>query len=265
MKGAPQYDAASMIWQARADLPDEWKQELLEHYMNALEEVLDHPIDRNIFVAQYYGYALIRLLQVLGAYGFRGLFERKAQFLSAIPQALQNLKWFIEHRPLGIHVPEFKRMLNVVVNDEIIARFTPPKASEDTPLEVHVHSFSFKKNGYPEDDSENGGGFVFDMRGILNPGRIDEYKKLSGKDKEVMDFLEQKTRMPEFLNSVFDMVDISVEDYLKRGFSKLMVNFGCTGGQHRSVYAAEQTARHLRNKYKVKTVVTHINSDNWVK
>jgi aminoglycoside/choline kinase family phosphotransferase len=265
MKGAPQYDAASMIWQARADLPDEWKQELLEHYMNALEEVLEHPIDRNIFVAQYYGYALIRLLQVLGAYGFRGLFERKAQFLSAIPQALQNLKWFIEHRPLGIHVPEFKRMLNVVVNDDIIARFTPPKADESTPLVVYVSSFSFKKNGYPEDDSENGGGFVFDMRGIHNPGRIDEYKPLNGKDKEVMDFLEQKTRMPEFLNSVFDLVDISVEDYLKRGFSKLMVNFGCTGGQHRSVYAAEQTARHLRNKYKVKTVVQHINEANWVR
>jgi hypothetical protein len=233
--------------------------------MTSLEEVLGHPIDRNIFVAQYYGYVLIRLLQVLGAYGFRGLFERKAQFLSSIPQALRNLKWFITNRPLAIHVPEFKRMLNLVVDDAVIARFDPPKADENTPLVVEVNSFSFKKNGYPKDDSDNGGGFVFDMRGILNPGRIDEYKTLTGKDKEVMDYLEQKTRMPEFLNSVWDMVDISVEDYLQRGFSKLMVNFGCTGGQHRSVYAAEQTARHLRNKYKVKTVVTHINSENWVK
>ncbi len=254
MRGAPQYDAASMIWQARADLPDDWKQDLLNHYMDSLEEVLGHPID-----------PLIRLLQVLGAYGFRGLFERKAQFLSSIPQALSNLKWFITHRPLGIHVPEFKRMLNVVVGDDIIARFSPPRANDSTPLVVQVNSFSFKQNGYPEDDSENGGGFVFDMRGILNPGRIEEYKKLTGKDKEVSDFLEQKTRMPEFLNSVFDLVDISVEDYLKRGFSKLMVNFGCTGGQHRSVYAAEQTARHLRNKYKVKTVVTHMNAENWVR
>jgi len=265
MKGAPQYDAASMIWQARADLPDDWKQDLLQHYMTSLEEVLGHPIDRNIFVAQYYGYVLIRLLQVLGAYGFRGLFERKAQFLSSIPQALRNLKWFITNRPLAIHVPEFKRMLNLVVDDTVIARFDPPKADENTPLVVEVNSFSFKKNGYPKDNSDNGGGFVFDMRGILNPGRIDEYKTLTGKDKEVMDYLEQKTRMPEFLNSVWDMVDISVEDYLQRGFSKLMVNFGCTGGQHRSVYAAEQTARHLRNKYKVKTVVKHINSENWVK
>lgn len=265
MKGAPQYDAASMIWQARANLPDDWKQDLLQHYMTSLEEVLAHPIDRNIFVAQYYGYVLIRLLQVLGAYGFRGLFERKAQFLSSIPQALRNLKWFIANRPLAIHVPEFKRMLNLVVDDAVIARFDPPKADENTPLVVEITSFSYKKNGYPKDDSDNGGGFVFDMRGILNPGRIDEYKTLTGKDKEVMDYLEQKTRMPEFLNSVWDILDISVEDYLQRGFSKLMVNFGCTGGQHRSVYAAEQTARHLRNKYKVKTVVKHINSEHWVK
>jgi aminoglycoside/choline kinase family phosphotransferase len=265
MKGAPQYDVASMIWQARAELPDAWKQELLEHYMQALEAVLQHPIDRSIFVSQYYGYVLIRLLQVLGAYGFRGLFERKAQFLSSIPLALRNLKWFIENRPLAIHVPEFKRMLHVLVSDEIIARFDPPKADEHTPLVVHVTSFSFKNNGYPKDDSDNGGGFVFDMRGILNPGRVDEYKKLTGRDKEVMDFLEQKTRMPEFLNSVWDLVDITVEDYLKRGFSKLMINFGCTGGQHRSVYAAEQTARHLRNKYRVKTVVQHLNADNWVR
>jgi aminoglycoside/choline kinase family phosphotransferase len=265
MKGAPQYDAASMIWQARANLPDDWKQELLHHYMDSLEEVLGDKIDRTIFVSQYYGYVLIRLLQVLGAYGFRGLFERKAQFLSSIPLALQNLKWFIENRPLAIHVPEFKRMLHVVVGEDIIARFDPPKANEETPLVIELNSFSFLKNGYPKDESSNGGGFVFDMRGILNPGRIDEYKKLTGKDKEVIDYLEQKTRMPEFLNSVFDMVDINVEDYLKRGFQKLMVNFGCTGGQHRSVYAAEQTARHLRNKYKVKTVVKHLNSENWVK
>jgi aminoglycoside/choline kinase family phosphotransferase len=263
MKGAPQYDAASMIWQARANLPDDWKQELLHDYMGALEEVLGEKIDRSIFVSQYYGYVLIRLLQVLGAYGFRGLFERKAQFLSSIPLALQNLKWFITNRPLGIHVPEFKRMLQVVVGDDIIARFDPPKANEDTPLVVEVNSFSFIKNGYPKDESSNGGGFVFDMRGILNPGRIEEYKIQTGKDKAVMDYLEQKTRMPEFLNSVWDMVDITVEDYLKRGFQKLMVNFGCTGGQHRSVYAAEQTARHLRNKYKVKTVVKYLNSENW--
>jgi aminoglycoside/choline kinase family phosphotransferase len=265
MKGAPQYDAASMIWQARANLPEEWKQELLLHYMDSLDELLPQPMDRTVFTGQYYGYVLIRLLQVLGAYGFRGLFERKAQFLSSIPQALVNLRWFIQNKPLGIHVPEFLRMLQYCVSDEVITQFDPPKATDDTPLTVRINSFSFLKNGYPVDESGNGGGFVFDCRGILNPGRIDQYKTQSGRDKEVIDYLEQTTRMPEFLNSVYDMTDICVEDYIKRGFESLVINFGCTGGQHRSVYAAEQTARHLRNKYKVRTEVNHLNQENWRK
>jgi RNase adaptor protein for sRNA GlmZ degradation len=154
--------------------------------------------------------------------------------------------------------------LRLVVSDEIVERFVAPQAQADTPLLIEVNSFSYKK-GIPPDNSPNGGGFVFDMRSILNPGRFDDYKTLNGKDKPVQDFLEQRTRMNEYLNSVWDLVDIAVEDYLKRGFSHLMINFGCTGGQHRSVYAAEQTARHLRNKYKVKLVLTHTNTANWFK
>ncbi|TAD86250.1 MAG: hypothetical protein EAY75_09080 [Bacteroidetes bacterium] len=265
MKGAPQYDAASMIWQARANLPNEWKQDLLNHYMDSLDALLPEKMDRNIFIGQYYGYVLIRMLQVLGAYGFRGLFERKAHFLASIPLALSNLKWFIENRPLSIILPEFMRMLKICVSPAILEQFTPPTANPDTPLTVHINSFSYKKNGYPQDDSANGGGFVFDCRGILNPGRITQYKTQSGQDREVVDYLEQETKMPSFLNSAWDLVDISVEEYLKRGFDRIMINFGCTGGQHRSVYAAEQTARHLRNKYKVKTVVNHLNKNNWLK
>jgi RNase adaptor protein for sRNA GlmZ degradation len=151
-----------------------------------------------------------------------------------------------------------------MVSEEMIQRFETIKADESTPLVVKINSFSYKK-GLPVDESENGGGFVFDMRGILNPGRFDEYKTFCGKDKCVIDFLEQRTKMQDFLNSVFDLVDISVEDYLKRGFKNLMINFGCTGGQHRSVYAAEQTARHLKNKYKVKVELNHMNEQNWVK
>ncbi len=265
MKGAPQYDVASMLWQARANLSDEWKSDLFNGYMDSLDQYLAKPMNREVFRTQYYGYVLIRLLQVLGAYGFRGLFERKAHFLASIPMALRNLKWFVENRLLGIHTPEFRKVLELVVSDEIIEKFTPAQAREESPLTVYINSFSFIKNGYPDDESENRGGFVFDCRGILNPGRIDTYKKQSGKDRDVVDFLEQQTRMPEFLNSVFDIVDINVEDYLNRGFKRLMVNFGCTGGQHRSVYAAEQTARHLRNKYKVTTVVDHMNEENWKK
>lgn len=261
MFGAPQYDAASMIWQARAELSNDWKKELLESYIDSLEEVLNAKINRATFTSQYYGFVLIRLLQVLGAYGFRGLFERKAQFLTSIPLALRNLKWFIENQPLQEPLPEFMRMLNFIVSDEVIGRFETPKATADTPLVVYLNSFSYKLSGYPADPSANGGGYVFDCRGLLNPGRLEKFKTLTGKDKEVIDYLEQNTRMPDFLKAVYSLVDINVEDYLQRGFNSLVINFGCTGGQHRSVYAAEQTARHLRNKYRVKTVLQHIEQE----
>ncbi|HAI83588.1 MAG TPA: hypothetical protein DCL43_07965 [Chitinophagaceae bacterium] len=263
MQGALQYDVASLLWQAKAELPETWKVQLLNYYIDEVEQLLQRPIDRNTFTSQYNGYVLIRLLQVLGAYGFRGLFERKAHFLASIPLALQNLKWFLANCRVGISVPEFEQLLQFVTSDSIIAQFTPTQANEQTPLVIEVNSFSYKK-GIPKDHSENGGGFVFDMRGILNPGRFDEYKHLSGKDKLVQDFLEQRTKMNEFLNSVWDLVDVNVENYLSRGFEHLQINFGCTGGQHRSVYAAEQTARHLKNKYKVKVQLTHTNQANWV-
>jgi len=256
MKGAPQYDAASMLWQARANLPDEWKNDLLEDYMSAFENIIKIPLDRNVFRSQYNGYVLIRLLQVLGAYGFRGLFERKAHFLTSIPLALKNLRSFIENQSIGISLPEFRRVLDICITDDIINQFTPLQAGDDTPLLVKINSFSYR-NQIPDDNSGNGGGFVFDCRGILNPGRFEEFKMFTGRDKKVKDFLEQQTRMNEFLNSVFDIVDITVEEYIRRGFESLMISFGCTGGQHRSVYAADALARHLRNKFKVKIALNH--------
>ena len=257
MKGAPQYDVASMIWQARANLPDKWKYDLLEDYIDAFETTINKSVNRSIFQSQYNGYVLIRLLQVLGAYGFRGLFERKAQFLTSIPLALRNLRDFFEHQSVGISVPEFRKVLDMCVADEIIQQFTPTQATEQTPLLVKICSFSYRKQ-IPQDDSGNGGGFVFDCRGILNPGRVDSMKTQTGRDKEVKDFLEQQTQMPDFLNSVFDVVDITVEEYIKRGFESLMISFGCTGGQHRSVYAADALTRHLKNKFKVKIELNHI-------
>lgn len=264
MKGAPQYDVASMLWQARANLTDEWKKNLLEDYMASFEKLTGQPINKNIFRSQYNGYVLIRLLQVLGAYGFRGLFERKAQFLTSIPLALRNLKDFFKNQSFGISVPAFEKVLNMCVADEIITQFTPTQANEQTPLVVKICSFSYKKE-LPPDNSGNGGGFVFDCRGILNPGRIDSMKTQTGRDKDVQDFLEQQTKMPEFLNSIMDIVDITVEEYIKRGFESLMVSFGCTGGQHRSVYAADVMARHLKNKFRVKVELSHLVQDqkNW--
>src|SRR5438128_7763264 len=125
-----------MLWQARANLPDEWKEGLLNDYMDSFEQIIGTKIDCDIFKSQYNGYVLIRLLQVLGAYGFRGLFERKAQFLTSIPQALKNLKWFIDNNNMGISVPEFKKVLTICIDDEIIQRFTPLQADETTPLVV---------------------------------------------------------------------------------------------------------------------------------
>lgn len=264
MKGAPQYDVASMLWQARANLSVEWKENLLADYMNSLDDITKAPLDKNIFRSQYNGYVLIRLLQVLGAYGFRGLFERKAQFLTSIPLALNNLKTFFEKQSIGITVPEFRKVLQLCISHEIIEQFTPLQADENTALVIKINSFSYRK-GIPEDISGHGGGFVFDCRGILNPGRMEQFKTQHGRDKAVKDFIEQQTKMQEYLNSVFDIVDITVEDYIRRRFANLMISFGCTGGQHRSVYAADALARHLKNKFKVKIELKHIEQDekNW--
>jgi len=265
MRGALQYDVASLLWQARAELPEDWKTNLLEYYIDEANKLLETPADKNIFVAQYNGYVLIRLLQVMGAYGFRGLFERKAQFLTSIPLALRNLKALTENQRMGIAVPTFEKCLRFCVSDEVVNRFEPLRATDQTPLVVEINSFSYRK-GIPPDATDNGGGFVFDCRGILNPGRFEEFKKITGRDKPVKDFLEQRTKMPDFLNSVFDIVDISVSDYIHRGFARLMVSFGCTGGQHRSVYAADALARHLKNKFNVKIDLHHLiqDSKNWV-
>ncbi len=161
-------------------------------------------------------------------------------------------------------MPEFERLLSLITTEEIISRFENLRATNNTPLVVTINSFSYR-NGIPADTSDNGGGFVFDMRGIFNPGRFEQYKKLSGLDKEVKDFLEQQTLMPDLLNNLYNIIDISVEEYIKRGFESLQINFGCTGGQHRSVYAAEAVARHLRNKFGVKIILNHTNTDKWVR
>jgi len=265
MKGAPQYDLASLLWQAKANLSAEWKEKLLNDYLDALDTEIGTPVNRTVFRSQFNGYVLIRLLQVLGAYGFRGLLERRAHFLTSIPLALSNLKTYLSKQTIGIALPEFLKVLNFCISDEIVKRFTPTQATESTPLVVKICSFSYRGEA-PKDSSTNGGGFVFDCRGIVNPGRVEQMKTQTGRDKPVKDFLEQQTLMPDFLNSVYNLVDITVEEYIKRGFESLMVSFGCTGGQHRSVYAADALARHLRNKFKVKVELRHLVQDakNWV-
>lgn len=265
MQGALQYDMASLLWQARASLPYEWRDELLHYYFEQANDLLGSSLHKKDFFDSYDGFVLIRMLQTLGAYGFRGLFERKHYFISSIPFGLKNLKWFMENKKIPIRLPELQKLLFAITDEKIIAKFDIPKASADCPLTVNIKSFSYKC-GIPEDESDNGGGFVFDCRGILNPGRLDEYKILTGRDTPVQEFLLHKTQMPTFLQHVYSLVDISVEDYIKRGFSSLCVNFGCTGGQHRSVYAADKLAQHLKEKFGVKTVVVHREQEkkNWI-
>jgi aminoglycoside/choline kinase family phosphotransferase len=265
MQGALQYDVSSMLWQAKAALPYEWRDELVNYYFDRANDLLNNQLNRKDFLDNYHGFVLIRMLQTLGAYGFRGLFERKAHFISSIPFALKNLKWFLENKKIPIRLPELEKVLEAMVSDDVIHRFENVKATKESKLIVNISSFSYK-SGLPEDPSGNGGGFIFDCRGILNPGRFEQYKKLTGRDKEVQDFLIYRTEMPVFLQHVCSMVDISVNDYLQRNFDSLTIGFGCTGGQHRSVFAADSLAKHLQQKFGVKVEVKHIVQDakNWI-
>jgi aminoglycoside/choline kinase family phosphotransferase len=265
MQGALQYDIASLLWQARAQLPYQWREELVEYYFEQVNSQLKGQLDKKEFLDNYDGFVLIRMLQTLGAYGFRGLFERKQHFLSSIPFALKNLKWFLDNKEIPLRLPALQKLLHAILDESVTKKFEPITANEDSKLVIHINSFSYKK-GVPQDLFGNGGGYVFDCRGILNPGRIEEYKIQTGRDKPVQEFLLQKTNMPAFLQHIFGTIDISVEDYLKRDFVGLTVSFGCTGGQHRSVFAADSLALHLQEKYKVKTVVCHIEQEakGWI-
>jgi aminoglycoside/choline kinase family phosphotransferase len=262
-KGALQYDVASLLYQAKGGVPNDVKKAVFEHYLDKVESLI--PVDRDFFTDQYYGYVLIRCLQALGAYGFRGLYERREHFLSSIPFAIDQMEQILGMIKLPVRLPELFKCLELICKSEQFEGFDKKKYA-NSPLTVKVQSFSYKKTGYPKDETENGGGFAFDCRFIENPGRYDEYKKLTGRDKPVIDFLKTNGEMDTFLNNVYGIVDKSVENYLERGFANLAINFGCTGGQHRSVYAADQVARHLTDKYGVKIELNHIEQEkkNWV-
>lgn len=264
MQGPPYYDVASLLWQAKAQLPQEWKEELLRYYLSKLQETPSARIDELHFRKSYVQFVLLRLLQVLGAYGFRGLLEKKPHFISSIAPALKNLEAFLSDNPSLPNYPQLRKLLEQLSSPNMQAIYAVDEPVKNNPtLSIEINSFSFK-NGYPKDKTEHGGGYVFDCRGILNPGRFEEYKHLTGQDKSVQDFLEQQTKMPVFLEHCFAAISISVEDYLKRGFDHLPISFGCTGGQHRSVFAAERLAAFLKEKYGITAQVTHLNKKKWV-
>jgi aminoglycoside/choline kinase family phosphotransferase len=253
-KGALQYDVASLLYDAKANIPENIRKELLDFYITELNKKMNYNGDD--FVSHYYGFVYIRLMQAMGAYGFRGFYEKKEHFLQSIPPALKNLGYLLENAPLKVELPTLTHTLKLVAQSELLQQIS----SDSSALTVSINSFSYKR-GIPVDLSGNGGGFVFDCRALHNPGRYEQYKDKTGKDIEVITFLEQEPDVDTFLKNVFAIVDQSVATYTKRSFKNLMVSFGCTGGQHRSVYCAERLAAYLTGRPKVKVALRHVEQE----
>ena len=249
-KGALQYDIASLLFDGKADLPPELRRQLLDHYLDCLAGFID--LNRDAFMEHYYAYVYVRILQALGAYGFRGFYERKPHFLESVPYALKNLRWLADHVKLPIALPALLDALERMSASEKLQNLAASPAG----LTVRIFSFSFHHER-PADGAGHGGGFVFDARSLPNPGREEQFRQLTGKDAAVIAYLDRHESAREFLSHAVSLVDSSVAAYQRRGFSNLMVSFGCTGGQHRSVYLAEQLARHLRGTAGVEVVVRH--------
>lgn len=249
-KGPLQYDVASLLYDAKADIPEPVRGMLLDEYLTNLAGLL--PGKRNDFLRYYDGFVLIRILQALGAYGFRGYYEKKSHFLQSIPYAIQNIRHLLQRNRIPVRLPALTALLNQLTENPPLVPVSGLKSN----LVVTINSFSYKGN-LPADLSGNGGGFVFDCRALPNPGRYDQYKELTGKDQPVFDFLKKEIEVEEFLSNVFSLVDQSVKNYISRDFTGLMVSFGCTGGRHRSVYCAEALARHLSGKFMISIRINH--------
>ncbi|MDR1202573.1 MAG: phosphotransferase [Tannerellaceae bacterium] len=246
-KGPVYYDVASFLWQAKANFPEDLKKELLTEYMTSLSRHI--PVNETDFLNQLRHFVLFRTLQVLGAYGFRGYFEKKPHFIQSVPFAIENLR-----RLLREDFPEYPYLCSVLRALTNLKQFSDD--IQRRMLEIKIVSFAYKK-GIPNDPTGNGGGFVFDCRAINNPGKYERYNHFTGLDEPVVRFLEDDGEITRFLEHVHTIVDASVKRYLDRGFTNLMVSFGCTGGQHRSVYSAQHLAEHLHAKFGVKIHLTH--------
>ena len=246
-KGPVFYDVASFLWQAKANFHPDLREELVEVYLEELQKYMS--VDRDLFYETLKHFVLFRTMQVLGAYGFRGYFEKKPHFLQSIPFAIDNLRHLLKHAS-----EDYPYLI------EVLQKMTEMKQFKDVgvrkPLVVRVMSFSYKK-GVPADPSGNGGGFVFDCRAVNNPGKYERYTHFTGMDEPVIQFLEEDGEITPFLDQAYQLVDFSVKRYMDRGFQNLMVSFGCTGGQHRSVYSAEKMAQHINEKFGVEVQLIH--------
>lgn len=251
-KGPLQYDIISLLYQVKAQIPDNLRNDLLSYYKEKLSDHIDiHKIN---FDKYYKTFVLIRLLQVLGAYGFRGLIQKKSHFLESIPYALKELMVLKDNLNFSLELKELSSVLKQM--EMLLNKY---KVTENEKLTVTINSFSYKNGGVPQDFSGNGGGFVFDCRALPNPGRYDEYKKLTGEDIEVQDFLNKKQEVHAFFELTSSIITQSIDNYIQRDFKNLFVNFGCTGGQHRSVFFAQKTAKFLHEKYPhIRIILNHI-------
>ena len=249
-KGALQYDLASLLYDAKADIPAKVRTELLADYLDTLRSYRE--VNEQKFIQYYYGYVFIRIMQALGAYGFRGFYERKEHFLKSVPYAIQNLEWLLHNADLPIEIPALTQAWNRLVRSTYLRQF----GDAHLRLTVRIQSFSYKR-GIPLDEKGHGGGFVFDCRFLPNPGRHEAYKNLTGQDEAVIEFLQKEPAVNKFLNQVAEMAGPAIENYQKRNFSDLMISFGCTGGQHRSVYCATKLAEHLKKNYDIDVEIRH--------
>jgi hypothetical protein len=259
-KGALQYDVASLLYDAKADLPPNLRLRLLDDYLKALSSFVS--VDHKTFLQHYYGYVYVRMMQAFGAYGFRGFYERKTHFLQSVPYALKNLRWLLHNVELSIALPTLIEAFRGMLASEKLWGLSEPQQTRNAiansdHLTVRVFSFSFHR-GLPKDDTGNGGGFIFDGRSLPNPGREERYKEMTGQDPPVIDYLDQHESVHQFLANTKSLVDESVREYQRRGFRNLMVSFGCTGGQHRSVYLAEQLTKYLRSKKGIEVELRHL-------
>ncbi len=250
-RGALQYDVASLLYDAKADLPVDVRDELLGRYLDAAAKL--EPIDRTAFLTYYPGFVYIRIMQAMGAYGLRGFYERKHHFLASIPYAIRNLEYLLRTADLPVELPELTQVWRRLVASSSLRQF----GTASLKLTVRIQSFSYT-DGVPTDEKGHGGGYVFDCRALPNPGRFEQYAKLTGHDDAVAAFLDSEPAVRDFIGHVFALIDQTVENYQQRNFTDLLVAFGCTGGQHRSVFCAERLATHLRERSQVNVEVRHL-------
>ncbi|MFM2376575.1 MAG: hypothetical protein RLZZ165_1672 [Bacteroidota bacterium] len=256
-RGALQYDVASLLYQAKADLPEDLRASLLDHYILAAGEYAT--VDPVAFKAHYRGYVLLRTLQVLGSYGFRGFFERRPHFLDSVPYVLGNVQHLLETADLPVALPTLWQVLRQALRSDLLG-FLEAKPAALQPLTLRVRSFSYK-SGIPADSTAHGGGFVFDCRSVDNPGRQEEFKVLTGRDRAVVAYLDTRPEAHAFYQAASALVEAAVRNFLRRGFTDMMVCFGCTGGQHRSVYFAEKLAREMGSRFPVTIDLVHVEQE----